>query len=208
MGTATYTDRFDGSLSLAQVREKIADRAARDRHEMGYGHGFDGIRFEHSTDRKLNSIDAIHEYSEELYKGDGVIVRLASADIPYKERDALKPQQDALNAEAQKASRFATDVLTRMKGQASKTRGCQTCGSAVAVAYMKARTMRSGSPRTTLACPVCETEDAFITETDKKRRESLMAGYDRAMARYKEAEAKLAQKFKTEIWYVLGCNRD
>lgn len=137
-----------------------------------------------------------------------MIAKVTTADIPYDARTPLRPLETALQEETRRVAGFAHEVLTRMKGQSSKTRGCSTCGSAIAVAYMKVRPMREGYPRTTIACPVCETEDFCLSETDRKRHESLMKGHDKARERLSAAEAKLAQSFAKPIWYALGWNRD
>jgi hypothetical protein len=208
MGSVTCSTRLDGALSLQQVRQKIAERASCDSAEMGRGRGFDGVRFEVVTDPKLKTIDDVHARYDDLDKCEGVIVRLTDSTIPYDKRGPLRPFEEALQAEARKVSAFANDLITRLKGQASKTRGCGKCGSSIAVAYLKPSPMREGRPRTTITCAVCGEEDFCVSETDKKRRESLMKAYLKAQERLTVEEARLAATFAKPIWYVFGWNRD
>lgn len=208
MGSSTSSASYDGNLSLQEVRAKIAARADADRHEMGHGRGFHGIRFEVVTDPKLKTRQDVENAYQDGETGEGVIVKLQDATIPYDQRGPLRPFEQALQDESRKVAAFASELITRMKGQASKTRGCARCGSSIAVAFMKPSAMRQGGPRTTVACPVCTEEDFCVSETDKKRREGLMKGYTKAQERLRDEEAKLAKSFAKTIWYAFGWSRD
>ncbi len=208
MGASNHRATYDGTLTLAQVIQKIKERAENDRHEMGWGKGFDGIRFQVVTNPGLKTVDDVERAYAEVDKGVGVIVRVTATQIPYAARAPLKPFEAAMEEAGQAVQKFASALIVRMKEQKSKTRRCETCTSTIAVAYLRGRTMRTGYPRTTIACPVCDTEDFCVSATDQKRREALVAAHEKALAQLRAEEGKIGKAYERQVWHAYGWAND
>lgn len=82
---------------------------------------------------------------------------------------------------------FHDNVLVRIKAAKSKTIGCKTCGSSVSRAHLSS-----------CSCPVCGKRGAFLTQTDKKRLESMSDKSDELRRRTVE------KKTGKTIGYVIG----
>ncbi len=82
---------------------------------------------------------------------------------------------------------FGEEIVERMKGQSSKTRGCTDCGSSVAVTHIKASPGKGHF--TTIRCPVCDADDFCIQATDVERRSSLERQYAKIEIQISEGKA-------------------
>jgi hypothetical protein len=108
-----------------------------------------------------------------------------AAFVESPEGAALKAQVDAAGV---RMRGFATDIIQKMNSQASRTRGCNECGSSIAVTHIKASDGDDGF--STIRCPVCQADRFCIYETDLKRRESIQRHAAKAQRLFDEGLAR------------------
>lgn len=208
MGGYTIDRVFDGSLTRSDVEKEIRLRKSDDAHEMGVGRGLDGIHFRFITDPRLKTDEDVRQAYENLEKCSGVVIHVLQSAVPHDKRGPLKPFEDAVRAAHTELSALGPTILKRLAAQTSKTRGCQTCGSSIAVAYLKVTHRRWPKTGATLACPVCLTDDFVFTQADHARQARLEKACADADVGLKTAETKLAAQSAKPIWYAYGYARE
>lgn len=208
MGGYSIDQSFDGALSQAEVTNALNRLKSDHAHEMGHGRGLHGIHFQFVTNPRLRTVEDVRTTYDNLEKCEGVIAKVTTSDLPWKERGPLKVYEDAARDAAKALSGHAAEILARTVAQKSQTRGCGTCGSAIAVAYLKPTQRRADWNQTTLACPVCLTEDLILTQADEKRRETLTAALTKAQDALASAERDLAAAHTKTVWFAYGYARD
>jgi hypothetical protein len=72
--------------------------------------------------------------------------------------------------------RLRAGATVRVQGLSAKTKGCQACGSGIAVAYLRST-----------HCPVCNAPDFLLTQREETRRDRLLAAIQEAGARVEAA---------------------
>lgn len=185
MGSCYKTKRFP-FCSREELGRHFADLQARDREEFGWEPysgswaTIHGLSIE--GNRRFTSFADADEYLIDVDKGSAVAVvvvlampsaialRKAEA-VRAKARKVEREHLYPLTGQSVSASAYvsppswealiATAILDRVRTAKSRTKGCEGCGSSIAVSHIHR-----------LACPVCGA-DFLTTESDRRRRESL-----------------------------------
>lgn len=91
------------------------------------------------------------------------------------------------------------DALERARNAKAKTRGCRSCGSAIATAHIRHT-----------ACPVCAHPDFVLTSADRKRIDAAMTKQEKGEAQIKDLEKQkdsLVERDKSSDyhWLIAAC---
>jgi predicted RNA-binding Zn-ribbon protein involved in translation (DUF1610 family) len=84
---------------------------------------------------------------------------------------------------------WESNLIKRVKESKSSQRGCKSCGSKIAVKYLKQKN-----------CPICG--DIHFVETDQKAFKSLKLKLKEQSEKVCQLEKKYADKNKNNFWYV------
>lgn len=199
MGASSLTIDFK-DMPVAELQKEVS--AIRDEHIRDHGVSYSGAWGSKSPGVSVPTLPVFQGYAQaEDYilehndKWDCVMaVRYYSA----KPNSATQKKEKELNAKLQEAQNLAGGwkaeeaILTRVRAQKSKTKGCPHCGSSIAVAYIRR-----------VHCPVCG-KDFLRTAQDLKKLEKAKEKVALIQAQIAQLATKTPGKDAEVRWLVGG----
>jgi hypothetical protein len=200
MGSALVI-RVMKDMPEAELRRAVEQRRDEDAYEDGhrYSGTWGSTHGLHICDRTFPSIEEAEDYVEETSDKHEPLLAVKARRVPK----ATKPSASlvALETKARAAENaifsFPQTIIKRVRAGKSKTRGCSTCGSSIAVTHIR-------SP----SCPVCS-ENFLYSTTDETRLKTLTQKKDALQAQLKEARVREIATLErrgvsTVVWVVGG----
>jgi rubrerythrin len=173
-------------VSKAQVQaafRNLVDSARAEYGNRGYTGSFAEKGEVAILDLVFADADAASDYVREHADKRGCALAVRTLVLPRSDsahaRLARAPLETAREDRRQAETalqRLRAGAIARVKGLSAKTKGCQACGSAIAVAHLRST-----------HCPVCNAPDFLLTQGEKTRRDRLLAAIQEAGARAEAA---------------------
>ena len=200
MGAALVI-RVMKDMPEAALRRAVEERRDQDAYEDGHCYSgtwgsTHGLRV---TNRTFSSIEEAETYVGETAIKYEPLLAVKARRLPKSAKPPARVVALAEKCRKAEAAVFAFPeaVIKRVRAGKSKTRGCSTCGSSIAVTHIRAT-----------FCPVCSKPFLYST-TDVNRLKGLTQKKDALQAQLKEARtleiANLERRgVSTVVWVVGG----
>lgn len=200
---AAYVEHSYEKCSVEQLRKIVKRECEIAGYESGHQYSGDwGEKVDNYVEVHNKTFSSLHDANEYLLEkcdkwGPLIAVKVLK-NAPLKSLDSLDEklkdlEVQKINLKQQmsigQSSIFPTignSILKRAKSAKSNFKGCTACGSKVAVSHLKSA-----------YCPVCGDGEFLLTNTDKKKIESLNGKLSRLCQKIKETKAKKEEKMKS-----------
>jgi len=201
MGSVGISYTFEGTVE--QLRADFLAKCDQDAWEKGHGpySGSMGTAGSLTVQehKRFTDVQTAEEYVDGLgrWKNDYVAVRLSLPAKPYRVARAAEFEklQRAVQSLGIEIYQEPKRVLAAVKAAKTAKRGCGTCTGVVPVKYLRS-----------LDCPICGTAMFCVSNTERKRLDSLNAKLVATRERLDRSEREFndAARDRIESWYVSG----